>query len=85
MKIDKTVLIINGILFGVSFLLVIQSGISGTAFGLAAMIIAIINLFLILIFSISGNRNAMLTSLIFAGVLFTIGFSVCSNSRMDFR
>ena len=85
MKIDKMVLLINGILFVVSFLFMIQSAISGAAFGLAAMLIAVINLFLILIFSISGNRNAMMTSLIFAGVLFTIGFSVCSNSRMDFR
>ena len=85
MKIDKMVLLINGILFVISFLFMIQSGISGAAFGLAAMLIAVINLFLILIFSISGNRNAMLTSLIFAGVLFTIGFSVCSSSRMDFR
>jgi len=85
MKIDKTVLLINGILFVISFLFMIQSGISGAAFGLAAMLIAVLNLFLILIFSISGNRNAMMTSLIFAGVLFTIGFSVCSNSRMDFR
>jgi hypothetical protein len=85
MKIDKSVLVINGILFGVSILFMISTGVSGAGLGLAALLIAVINLFLILIFSISGNRNAMLTSLIFAGVLFTIGFSVCSNSRMDFR
>jgi len=85
MKIDKLVLLINGILFGISFLFMIQTGVSGGTFGLAALVIAAFNLFLILIFSFSGNRNAMLTSLIFAGVLFTIGFSVCSNSRMDFR
>jgi hypothetical protein len=85
MKIEKSVLIINGILFGVSFLLMIQTGISGVAFGLAALLIAAVNLVMVLIYSIAGKRNAMLNSLIFAGVLFTIGFSVCSNSRMDFR
>jgi hypothetical protein len=63
----------------------ISSGINTGAFGLAALLIAVINLFMILIFSISGNRSAMLTALIFAGVLFTIGFSVCSNTRMDLR
>ena len=85
MKVDRSVLLINGILFGISFLFMTQTGISGAAFGLAALLIAAINLVLILVFSVSGKRNAMLTSLIFAGVLFTIGFSVCSNSRMDFR
>ena len=85
MKVDRSVLMINGILFGISFLFMTQTGINGAAFGLAALLIAVINLVLILVFSVSGKRNAMLTSLIFAGVLFTIGFSVCSNSRMDFR
>jgi hypothetical protein len=85
MKIDKKVLLINGILFGISFLFMTQTGINGASFGMAALLIAAINLILILIFSVSGDRSAMLTSLIFAGVLFTIGFSVCSNSRMDFR
>jgi hypothetical protein len=52
---------------------------------MAAILIAGINLILPVIYSIAGKRNAMFTALIFAGVLFTIGFSVCSNSRMDFR
>ena len=58
---------------------------SGRLYSMAAILIAGINLILPVIYSIAGKRNAMFTALIFAGVLFTIGFSVCSNSRMDFR
>ena len=85
MKFDKTVLIINGVITGISLLLILQSGLSGAGFGFAAILIAAVNLILLVIYSFAGNRNAMFTALIFAAVLLTIGFSVCSNSRMDFR
>jgi hypothetical protein len=85
MKIHKPVLIINGAIFVIGFLLMLQGGMSGAGFGLTALCMAFVDLLLVLIYSVAGNRNAMLNALIFAGVFFLIGFSVCSNSPMDFR
>ena len=85
MKLEKSVLIINGVIFGIGILMMFKEGMSGAGFGLTALTMAAVDLVLVLIFSISGNRNAMLNALIFAGVFFTIGFSVCSGSSMNFH
>ena len=83
MKIDKSVITINAILFGVAILLLISSGFDGSGLGLLAILISVFNCFLVLIYSIAGKRNAMLNALIIAGILFTIGFSVCSGSSFN--
>ena len=79
MKPDKSALITNAVFFGLAFLMLISTGFYGSSIGLLMLVIAFLNLILILIYSASGNRNGMFTSLIFMGVLFTIGASVCSG------
>ena len=83
MKIDKFVVTINAILFGLAILLLISSGFDGSSLGLLAILISVVNCFMVLIYSIAGKRNAMLNALIFAGILFTIGFSVCSSTSFN--
>ena len=80
MKIDKSVLIINLILFVLAGIFIAQSRYEPTVFGMAALAIAFFNILLVIGFSISGNRNAMLNALIVVAVLVTVGFSVCSRS-----
>jgi hypothetical protein len=85
MKIEKSVLIINGIFSGVGLLFIAQSGFDASAFGLLAILLAFLNIILIIVYSVRGNRNGMLNALILAGVLFTIGYSICSNTHFDMR
>lgn len=80
MKIDKSAIAFNCAFFGLGFIFTAAMGFVGAIIGLILLSIAFANLIMIAVFSANGNRNGMLTSLIFAGVLFTIGFSVCSNS-----
>ena len=83
MKIDKSVATINGILFGLAILLLITSQFDAAILGLLAILIAAINFFMFLIYAITRKKNAMLNALIIAGILFTIGFSVCSNTSFN--
>jgi hypothetical protein len=80
MKIEKSVLIINLIFFVIAGIIISESHFEPFVFGIAALFIAFLNVILIIIFSIAGNRNAMLNALIVTAVLVTIGFSVCSRS-----
>jgi hypothetical protein len=80
MKIDKSVLIINLVLFVLAGIFIAQSRYEPAVFGMAALAIAFLNILLVIGFSISGNRNAMLNALIVVAVLVTVGFSVCSRS-----
>jgi hypothetical protein len=83
MKIDKSVATFNGILFGLAVLLLITSRFDASIFGLLAILIGAINFFMFLIYAVTRKKNAMLNSLIVAGILFTIGFSVCSNTSFN--
>jgi hypothetical protein len=86
MKIEKSVLIINAVLFGVClFLMIAGGGFEAAGFGLAFLFMAFIDLLLVVIYAIQGKRSSMLNALILAGVLVTIGFSVCSGSNMNFH
>lgn len=80
MKFEKSVLIFNAVLFVLAAIFITQGPFNSAVFGLAALVIAFLNIILIVLFSISGNRNGMLNALIVAAVLTTIGFSVCSRS-----
>ena len=79
MKIEKSVLVTNGIFLALGILLSATSSFDSSVIGLIAILMAFLNFILIVVYSITGNRNAMLNALILAGVLFTIGFSVCSS------
>jgi hypothetical protein len=81
MKIEKSVVGVNGIVLAVGFLFMATSSYNSSTIGLLLILMAFLNIFLIIIYSILGNRNAMLNALILAGVLLTIGFSICSNSH----
>jgi len=83
MKIDKSVATFNGILFALAILLLITSRFDAAILGLLAILIAAINFFMFLIYAITRKKNAMFNSLIIAGILFTIGFSVCSNTSFN--
>jgi hypothetical protein len=79
MKIEKSVLITNGIFLALGILISATSSFESSVVGLIAVLMGFLNFVLLVIYSITGNRNAMLNALILAGVLFTIGFSVCSS------
>ncbi len=83
MKIDKSVATINAILLGLAILLLISARFDPSILGLLAILIAAVNFFMFLVFAIARKKNAMLNALIVAGILFTIGFSVCSNTRFN--
>lgn len=86
MKIEKSVLIINAVVFGICLLLmIIGGGFEAAGFGLAFLFIAFIDIVLVMVYAIQGKRSRMLNALILAGVLVTIGFSVCSGSNMNFH
>ncbi len=86
MKIEKSVLIVNAIVFGFClFLMIIGGGFESAGFGLAFLFMAFVNMVLVTIYAIQGKRSPMLNALILAGILVTIGFSVCSGSNMNFH
>jgi hypothetical protein len=76
-------MVINGVALAVGFFLVAISGFDPAGIGLLAILMAILNFFLIIIYSLTGNRNGMLNALILTGVLFTIGFSICSSHTIN--
>jgi hypothetical protein len=76
-------MVVNGIALAIGFFLVAISGLGVTGFGILAILMACLNFFLIIGYMIAGNRNGMLNALILTGVLFTIGFSICSGYTIN--
>lgn len=83
MMFDKRLIRNNGIAF------LILGAVMGIlwlpAIGLAALLIAFVDLIAGLVMLVIGNKSGGLTMLLCSGVLLLIGFSICSNTAINFH
>ena len=74
---DKPVVRFNALTFGVFGLASLVFGVAGL--GAAAILCAIFNLLLAIVFFLSNKSRKAKTALLVGGVLFVIGFGLCSG------
>jgi hypothetical protein len=81
---NKTLIRNNAIAFGIlGILFGLMIGTAG--FGLAALLVGIVDLFTGLLMILIRQKNRGLTMLLCGGVLLLIGFSVCSTTQLNFH
>ena len=83
MKLNRTVLHVNGVVLLVFVVFSIISGGGSIGIGIAFSLLAVFNVPMMFVFLLTKNRLAIKTCLIFIGVFLLIGFSICSSSNWN--
>jgi hypothetical protein len=83
MPLNKNVIQWNAVAFGIFGLLSLVFGLPGL--GAMAILFAAINLLSSLIYLLSKQYQKLQTSLLISGVLFLIGFGLCSAFSLSFH
>jgi 4-hydroxybenzoate polyprenyltransferase len=83
MHLDKTVIRWNAIAFGILGLLSLAFGLTGL--GAMSIIFAVVNIIASLIYLLMKDYHKLKTSLLICGLLFLIGFGLCSSFPLNFH
>jgi len=83
MKLNKTVLYVNGVVLIVFVVFSIISGGGSIGIGIAFSLLAVLNVPLMFVFILTKNGQAVKTCLMMLGVFLLIGFSICSGSNWN--
>jgi len=83
MHLDKAVIRWNVIAFGILGLLSLVFGLTGL--GAMSIIFAVVNIIASLIYLLMKDYHKLKTSLLICGLLFLIGFGLCSSFPLNFH
>jgi len=83
MHLDKTVIRWNVIAFGILGLLSLVFGLTGL--GAMSIIFAVVNIIASLIYLLMKDYQKLKTSLLICGILFLVGFGLCSSFPLNFN
>jgi hypothetical protein len=83
---NKRILLTQGIMLGIAFLVMIYfGGFNLAGLGLAALLCSFADLLMIGIYSATGNRPKLMSVMIPGIILFLSGFILCSACAMSFH
>jgi len=83
MHLDKAVIRWNVIAFGILGLLSLVFGLTGL--GAMSIIFAVVNIIASLIYLLMKDYQKLKTSLLICGILFLVGFGLCSSFPLNFN
>jgi 4-hydroxybenzoate polyprenyltransferase len=83
MHLDKAVIRWNVIAFGILGLLSLVFGLTGL--GAMSIIFAVVNIIASLIYLFMKDYQKLKTSLLICGILFLVGFGLCSSFPLNFN
>ncbi len=83
MRLDKKVIRWNAIAFGILGVLSLVFGLTGL--GAMSIIFGVVNLIATLIYLLMKDYQKLTTSLLICGLLFLVGFGLCSSFPLNFH